>query len=337
MYKAIKTGVLSYGMSGKLFHGPFLQLHDGFDFSAIVERSVKKARLDFPDVTSYDSVDELMNDPEVELVVINTPNATHFEFALHAIRQGKHVLIEKPFAVDAAQARALFEEAENHNRCILAYQNRRYDSDIISVKEVMDSGKLGDLVEVHFRYDRYVPKLSPIEWKETPSPGSGIAYNLGAHLIDQALWLFGTPSSYTRHPGSFRQNSQVDDYAHFHLSYPSGLQVSLTMSLHVADPGPAFILHGTKGSYYKQRTDVQEAQLQGGIHPDDPVFGVENSGDYGLLTTISEDGSKTEEQIAANKSTYLNVFDDVYRTIRENKPYPVTPEQIVKQLEIIAG
>ena len=331
----LKTGVFSFGMSGQIFHAPFINEHPNFELSAVVERSLKKAHLTYPTIKSYDSIDELLADSEIELVIINTPNTTHFEFTLKALQAKKHVLLEKPFTVNSSEAKQLFAAAKKYNRAVLAYQNRRYDSDFLSVKSVLDSGKLGQLVEFHLRYDRYKYDIGPKATKETPVPGSGLAYDLGPHLLDAVISVFGIPLEWKKQLGKFRPNTQVDDFAHFHLIYPNGLQVFITTSLLVTEPQPAFILHGTKGSYIKQRADVQEKQLQKGMKPSNPLFGLEDIKNQGVLTYFNEEGIKKEENIVSKKSSYMQVFDDVYNTIREGKPYPVTEAQIMQQLEIL--
>lgn len=265
MEKKIKTGVLSYGMSGTLFHCPFLNLHEGFSLSAIVERTNKNAASDYSNLMSYDSVEEMLADKELELIVINTPSPTHFEFAMQALQAGKHILVEKPFTATSKEAKLLFEEAKKYNCLIFPYQNRRYDSDYLSVKKVVESKVLGDLLEVHFRYDRYKINISDNILKETPAPGTGILYNLGPHVIDAALSLFGMPSKFSKVKLGNRPDTKIDDYASIHLQYDSGLQVFLTMSLLVADAQKSFVLHGTNGSFVKDRVDIQEEQLKRGM------------------------------------------------------------------------
>jgi scyllo-inositol 2-dehydrogenase (NADP+) len=331
----IKTGILSFGMSGQLFHAPFLNIHQGFELRAVVERTKKKAQTIYSRITSYNSIEELIADPEIELVIINTPNATHCDFALKAIRSGKHVLVEKPFTVTFGEAKQIFAEAGKYNVLALPYQNRRYDSDFLSVKNVIDSGKLGRLVEVHIRFDRYRYVIGPKVEKETPVPGSGLFYDLGPHLLDAVISLFGNPLQWRKSFGHFRPNTQVDDYAHIHLIYPDELQVYLTMSMLVADAQPAYVLNGTKGTYIKERTDIQEKQLLTGMAPDNSLYGIEEAGKDGILTVIADDGTKTQENIKPVKSSYLNLFDSVYKTIREGKDYPTTHEQILKQIEIL--
>ena len=267
-------------------------------------------------------------------MVINTPNYTHFEFALKAIQANKHVLVEKAFTVTSAEAKTLFEEAKKRNCYVMPYQNRRYDSDFLSVKQVLESGKLGKILEVHFRYDRYKYAISPNVSKEAPVLGSGLLYNLGSHLLDAAIALFGVPLSWEKATAKNRPNTQIVDYAHIHLKYSGGMQVFLTASLLVADASPAFILHGTNGSYLKERTDVQEAQLQAGMKPNDPLYGIEEANKEGILTTISGD-FKNQEKIAPKKSSYINIFEAAFQTIRNNKPFPVTELQVIKQIEIL--
>ena len=331
----LKTGILSFGMSGQIFHAPFLNEHKNFELKAVVERSTKKAHLTYPDIKSYNTVDALLADSEIELIIVNTPNPTHFEFALKALQAKKHVLLEKPFTVNSSEAKELFKAAKKNNCYVLAYQNRRYDSDFLSVKEVLASGKLGQLVEFHLRYDRYKYNIGPKATKETSILGSGLAYDLGPHLLDAAISIFGIPVKWKKQLGKFRPNTQVDDYAHFHLMYQNGLQIFITTSMLVAQPQPAFVLHGTKGSYLKQRADVQEQQLQEGMKPSNPLFGIEDVNNQGILTTINLEGIKKHKNIVAKKSSYMHVFNDVYTAIREGKPYPVTEEQIIQQLEIL--
>lgn len=301
----------------------------------VVERSVKKAGEVYSEIRSYDSVEELLADPAIELVVVNTPNNTHFEFAKQALLAGKHVLVEKPFTVTQDEARELFTLAKKMERHVLPYQNRRYDTDFQSVKEVVDSGKLGELVEVHIRYDRYKIEIGQKAAKETPVPGSGLLYDLGPHLVDAAIDLFGVPKNWKIIKGQFRPQTKVDDYAQLHLEYASGLQVYLTASLLVVDLQPAFVLHGTKGSFIKHRTDIQEAQLQQGLKPTDPDYGQEPQDSAGVLTTI-ENGQRTQTMIHAPRSSYMQLFDAVYDTIRNKIPYPVQEAQVIKQLEIIS-
>jgi predicted dehydrogenase len=329
---------MAYGMSGRVFHAPFAELHPGFKLKAVVERHEKKAADNLPEIISYNSVDELVNDPEIEFIIVNTPPHTHFEFAKKALEAGKHVLIEKPAATNSDEVKELYELGHRMNRHVMVYQNRRWDSDFTSVKKVIESGRLGELIEVHFRFDRYKTALSPKTFKETQSlPGNGLVYDLGPHLIDQAISLFGKPLSFKKTTGIYRENSEVPDYFHFHLSYPHQLNVYLTSGLLIAQPTPSFVAHGTLGSYLKNRVDVQEAQLDGGIRPDAPGYGIEPEGEEGILVTFDDGGKKQTERVPSEKGDYMQLFDAVYHTIRNGTLYPVTAEHVAWQMELLEG
>lgn len=335
MNKPISTGILSYGMSGRVFHAPFIHASKDFELRAVTERSTKKVRDDYPGVISYDSVEELINDPEIELVIVNTPNNTHYELARQALLKGKHVLVEKPFAATSAEARELFDLGRTRNLKVLVYQNRRWDSDFMSVRSVIADGRIGKPIEVHFRFDRYRSEISKKAFKELPLPASGLTYDLGPHLLDQVISLWGKPQSFSKTTGIYRAESQVDDYMHVHLRYEDGLNVFVTANLLTASPLPSFVLHGTSGSYIKSRTDVQEDQLQAGLKPDSKAYGVEQDGQEGILTTINEKGQRSTEHITALKGNYNRLFGAVYDTIRKDEPYPITEEQILAQMEIL--
>jgi len=324
----IRTALLAYGMSGKLFQAPFLAAHPGFDLLAVVERSERRMHLDYPGIQSYPTVEQLLADPAVELVVVNTPNDTHVDLACRALHAGKHVLLEKPVATSVAQLEELLALAHQVGRHLLAYQNRRWDSDFGAVARVVQSGQLGQLIEAHLRFDRYKPGLNAKKFKEEPRPGSGLLYDLGPHLLDQAISLFGQPLSARKTVGRYRPGTQVDDFFSLHLRYPAGLNVWVTSSLLVAAPGPAYVLHGTHGSYQKDRTDNQEAQLLQGISPLAPGYGHENPGQEGHLTLAAADGTLTTTTEAAAPGNYLGLFDAVLQTIRHNLPYPIRADEL---------
>ncbi|KAA6340233.1 putative oxidoreductase YhhX [termite gut metagenome] len=332
----INTGLLAYGMSGKIFHAPFLDKHTGFNLYAVSERNTKKAQKDYPYLISYDSADELLNDDAIALVVVNTPNHLHYEHAKSALLKGKHILVEKPFTANTKQAKELFELADKQGKNILFYQNRRWDSDFVSVKEVIDSGKLGKPNEIHIRFDRYKPVISPKTFKETPTlEANGLSYDLGPHLLDQVISLFGRPVSYHKVSGSNRKDTQVDDYFMVQLSYPNDLNVTVTSSLLVVDVQPAFVLHGVEGSFIKHRADVQEEQLLGGMKLNNPAYGIELPSMQGILSVVDKNGYITKETVVSKQGNYLSLFDAVYQTLVHRKAYPITREEILTQLEIL--
>ncbi|MDB5112456.1 MAG: putative oxidoreductase YvaA [Mucilaginibacter sp.] len=336
MSKPIVTGIMSYGMSGRIFHAPFLSTNPGFKLKAVVERHEKKMAAVYPAIVSYDTVDQLLNDREIELIIVNTPNFTHFDFAKKALLAGKHVLIEKPAAGNTKEIKELYDLAKTVNLQVMVYQNRRWDSDFLAVKEVIESGKLGRLTEVHFRYDRYKPVLAVKAFKETgDTPINGLVFDLAPHIIDQAMLLFGQPLSFDKLTASQREGSEVVDYFNFRLKYPNQLVVYLTGGLLIPEPLPSFVVHGTLGSFIKNRCDVQEVQLDKGMSPVDEAYGMEPKGSEGKLVTMEPDDHKTITYIPSSKGNYKYLFDAVYHTIRDNALYPITEEHISWQMELL--
>ena len=336
MSKPIISGLMAYGMSGRIFHAPFLSTNPGFTFKAIVERSEKKAAARYPDVISYNSIDELLADDEIELVVVNTPSNTHFDLTLRALNAGKHVLLEKPAAATSAEVKIMFDLARKKNLHLMLYQNRRYDSGFMLVKDVIESGRLGELIEVHMRFDRYKTALSPKLFKEKKeNPANGLVYDLGPHLIDNIIALFGKPLSFTKTTGIYREGSEVPDYFNYHLKYPNQLNVYLTAGLLLAEVLPGFAVYGTLGSLVKERCDTQEAQLDNGMMPTDPGFGIEPDGSDGKLIIMGLDNKRNIEYITPPKGNYNGLFDAVYHTIRNNALFPVTEEHVAWQLELL--
>lgn len=327
---------MSYGMSGRIFHAPFVNTNPGFKLKAVVERHEKKAAARYPDIISYTTIDELLADDEIELIIVNTPNYTHFEYAIQALQAGKHVLLEKPAAATSAEVKMMFHVAREEGKHLMLYQNRRWDSGFLLAKEIVESGRLGQLIEVYFRLDRYKRAIGPKKFKETAStPANGLVYDLGAHLVDNAIALFGKPLSFTKTTGTYREGSEVDDYFNYHLKYPNQLNVYLTSGLLIAEVLPGFAISGTEGSFVKDRCDVQEAQLDAGMMPDNEAYGIEPAGNDGKLILMDVNNQKNIEYIKAPKGHYMGLFDAVYHTVRENALYPITEEQIAWQLELL--
>jgi len=337
MDRVISTGLMAYGMSGKVFQGPFLQAHPGFKLHAVAERNQKAAEKDYPGIISYNSTEELLADETIDLIVINTPNFTHYDYAKQALNAGKHILVEKPFTATAAEAVEIFELAEKLDKKVFVYQNRRWDSDFTAVKNIISAGTLGKLSEVHFRFDRYKAAIGVKSFKEEPLAASGLQYDLGPHLLDQVLSIFGKPDSFHKILGKNRKNTQVDDYFSIHLAYPDSVNVFVHSNMLISDVQPAFVLHGENGSFVKDRADVQEEQLLLGIKPNEPGFGIEAKGKEGKLTLINKNGDKTQELIPSDAATYLPLFDAVYEAIVNEKPYPITQAHIITQLEILGA
>jgi scyllo-inositol 2-dehydrogenase (NADP+) len=335
MEKPIVSALLAYGMSGKVFHAPFLATNKGFELYAVLERNEKKAVKEYPSIKSYDTISELLSDEKIELIVVNTPNNTHFDYAKLALGANKHVLIEKPATTTAEEFVELLAVAKKVNRKVFVHHNRRWSSDIMSAKEVIKSGKLGDIVEMHLRFDRYRPTIGVKSFKETPIPSSGIWYDLGSHLIDQAISIFGKPINHYRIKNSYRENSQVDDYGFMHILFPNSVNVFITTSFLVADAQPGILIHGTKGSFVKEFCDEQENQLISGMSPLNSKFGLEKPNKEGRLTYYNTEDEQIIESIASEKGNFNALFDEVYRSIRNNKEFSVDNQDIIEQLKLL--
>jgi predicted dehydrogenase len=330
--KKIKTALLSYGMSGRVFHAPFLELHDGFELTGSWERSKKLIQNDYPQVKSYGSLEELLAD-DVDLVIVNTPVETHYEYAKKVLLAGKHALVEKAFTATAAEAEELLAIAKEKNLKLTVYQNRRWDSDFKTVKQVVDQGLLGDIVEAEFHFDRYNPNLSPKMHKETANAGAGIIKDLGPHLIDQALYLFGYPISVFADIRILREGSLVDDYMDILLYYPDK-RVRLKAGFFVREAIPAYAVHGKKGSFLKSRGDIQEDVLKTGEKPNVTTWGIEPEDKAGLLHT-EINGEVVRTTIPTLQGNYYDLFDGLYVSITQDKEEPVTAKDGIRTMKII--
>lgn len=333
MHVPIKTGLCSYGHSGYVFHAPFIHLHPGFEFTAIVERSKHLAQQRFPDVKVYNSVADLIADPTLQLIVVNTPNSTHYEYSKAALLAGKNVIVEKPFTVNTAEGEELVKLAKEKNLLLSVYQNRRYDSDFKIIKKIVESGQLGDVLEAEFHYDRFKEELSYKKHKEIAQPGTGVLYDLGSHLIDQALQLFGFPKAVFGDVRIIRQGSVVDDYFELILYYDQ-LRVRLKSSYLVREALPAYILHGRRGSFIKSKSDVQEALLLKGLLPEGADWGAETVNEWGLLHT-EIDGKVVKQYTPSTNGNYMDYYQAIYAALAEGKPNPVTPEQGLSVIRVI--
>ncbi|MEO6812427.1 MAG: Gfo/Idh/MocA family oxidoreductase, partial [Ginsengibacter sp.] len=317
MINPINTSLCSFGMSGLVFHAPFLSVNPHFNFYAVWERSKNIAEGKYPGVKTYRSLESMLHDPSIELVIVNTPNATHFQFAKEALQANKHVIVEKPFTISVEEGKELIALAEKQDKKLSVFQNRRYDSDFKTIKKVVEENLLGDLVEVEMHFDRYKEELSPKLHKEIPGPGAGVLYDLGAHLIDQALQLFGMPDEVFADIRSIRPLSRVDDYFELLLYYKT-LRVRLKASYVVRESLPGYILHGLKGSFIKPKTDIQETELKEGILPEGEDWGKEPQLEKGLLHT-EVNGKIVREYITSEQGNYGEYYNGIYEAIRNNR------------------
>lgn len=328
----IKTALLSYGMSGKVFHAPFITLHPGLELVGAWERSKQLIANDYPGVRSYPTLEDLLADDSIELVVVNTPTYSHYDYAKQALLAGKHIVVEKAFTTTVDEAVELKAIAEKQNKKIAVFQNRRWDSDFKTVQKIIKEEVLGTLIEGEIHFDRYNPALSPKQHKEVPGPGAGILKDLGPHLIDQALCLFGMPGSVFADIRITRELSEVDDWINITLFYPA-LRIGLKAGYFVRQPLPAYVFHGTKGSFLKPRGDVQEPNLLAGQKPNLTDWGTEPENVRGLLNV--EDQPPLVGYVNSVQGNYYDFYDGVHKALSSQDPMPVTVDDGINVMRII--
>ncbi|MDI1245644.1 MAG: oxidoreductase [Rhodoferax sp.] len=265
----LHVALIGYGAAGRVFHAPLIAGVPGLHLACIVTRQVDAVQRDWPAVRCVATVGAVLADPAIDLVVIATPNDSHFELARAALLAGKHVVVDKPCTVTLAETDALLELASQQGRVLTVFQNRRFDSDFLALQQVIASGQLGRVVQLDSHFDRYRPTV-PVRWREQNLPGSGLWFDLGPHLLDQALVLFGQPDALLLEQAKVRDGALVNDWFHAVLRYDTpqgGLRVLLHASTLVAEPGPRWCVHGTQGSFTKLGLDPQEDALKAGQRP----------------------------------------------------------------------
>ncbi len=333
MTAPIQTAICSFGMSGKVFHAPFIHTNDHFNLYGVWERSKKVAKEFYPEIRSFDTLEQMLADEKIELIIINTPNSTHYEYAKKALLAGKHVIVEKPFVISPTEGEELIKLADEQNKILSVYHNRRFDSDFRLVKKVVQENLLGETTQTEIRYDRFKEQLSPKVHKETPGPGAGLLYDLGPHLIDQALQIFGKPDAVFADITILRPISKVDDYFEIVFYYETK-RVILKASNQVKEGVPAYVLHGSKGSFIKSRTDVQENDLIAGKAPGSLGWGIEPETEKGLLNTV-KDGREVRELLTPPQGNYMDYFDQLFNAIRSGGKLPVTADEGLEVIKVI--
>jgi scyllo-inositol 2-dehydrogenase (NADP+) len=327
--KILNVGLIGFGLSGRYFHSPFLSTNPNFKLKTVVERSKNEAQEFDPTIENARSVDELLSDPSIDLVFVCTPNESHFRYAMDALENGKHVVIEKPFSATEEEGKQLVALAKEKGLILTAYQNRRWDSDFLTIQKLLAEDKLGNIVEYECRYDRFRPVVPTESWKEKSVPVGGNLYNLGPHLIDQALVLFGEPETVTAEIRSVRPNSEIDDYFDVRLGYADKL-VIVKSSLMVYENFLRYNLHGTKGSFIKGGLDPQEETLRQNILPTTQPWGREPENRWGKL--YSEDHTGTVE---SEPGDYAPFYQNVYDAIVNGAELAVKPEEILRTCRVI--
>ncbi len=324
----IRTGLIGYGLAGRAFHAPLIDAADGLMLCAIGSSRADEIARDWPAVQVADA-EAIIADPAIDLVVIATPNTTHATLACAAITAGKHVVIDKPLAIDAAEGAVIAALAADRGRVLSVFHNRRWDGDFLTVRALLERETLGAVRLYEARWDRFRPAIKR-GWREEAGPGSGLLADLGPHLVDQALTLFGAPRAITADLLAQRDDAQVDDYFELTLDY-GPMRAILSASTLVAAPRPRFALHGTGGSFVKYGLDPQEDWMRGGRRPADPGFGEDAPALFGTLT----DAAGAATRVPTERGDYRAFYAGVARAIAEGASSPVAPDDAIDGLRLI--
>lgn len=324
----IKVGLIGYGHAGSVFQAPLILAEPRLELRAVATRREERAARDLPGVRRASSPTELFKDDEIGVIVVASPNETHRELALAALSAGKHVVVDKPLANSSGEADELIAAAARAGRVLGVFQNRRWDGDFLTVKRLIGSGSLGSVEYYESNFDRHRPMIKR-GWREEEKAGSGLLYDLGSHLIDQALALFGMPESVTADVERRRPEARVDDYFRLEMRYASRMAV-LGASMLAPEPGPRFLVRGPEGTFEKRGLDPQENALKEGRRPGDEGWGRGRPEDDGTLTTA--DGARRVETLPG---AYPEFYAGLAACLIDGAPVPVAAEDARRGLLVL--
>lgn len=323
----IGVALLGFGFAGHTFHAPFITTTPGLDLRVVASTQTARVKAEYPDVLVAASAIDAIQRDDVELVVVATPNDSHAPLAETALRAGRHVVVDKPFTITLDEARAVVATADETGRLLSVYQNRRFDSDFLGVEREVRAGTIGDVVECRSEISRWRPEVRD-RWRERPGPGAGLWYDLGPHLVHQALTLFGEPDGVQATLRTLRPGGVTDDWFHVRLDYPTR-QVLLTSSMLAADAVPRFMVRGTHGALIKRGMDVQERRLMAGERPPQADWGHDHDP---LL--VHRDGEATRE-VSVPAGSYGRFYAEMRDAIRDGRPVPVSPADALMVMAIL--
>jgi scyllo-inositol 2-dehydrogenase (NADP+) len=343
--KCVRVGLVGFGFAGRVFQSTGIEAVEGLELAAIVQRKGKEAQRAYPHANIYSSVEEMLKDSTIRLVVVATPNATHLPIARQCLLADRDVVVDKPFALNSVEAAELIQLARSRKRLLSVYQNRRWDGDFLTVRKLLDSDRLGRLVMFESHYDRFRQQPRLHVWREDGSEGGGVLFDLGSHLVDQALVLFGVPQSVWASVRMEREGAKSDDAFDLCLRYsashaqkdeplPAGLTVWLRATCLAREPGARFAMNGTLGSFRKFGMDCQEAHLLAGDMFSSKPWGVEGPEHFGTLT-LDEGGEPVCSKVATEAGDYRGYYVNVRDALHGNAAVEVTPLQAWRTMRVL--
>ena len=321
----IEVGLVGFGLGGKSFHAPVIQAVGGLRLAAIVQRTGDEAKRVYPEAQIVRSLDELLDIETIQLVVISTPNQTHFPFAMECLEAGRDVVVDKPFTNTVQEAVELVRTAKRLGRVLTVYHDRRFDADFQGLHKLVASGELGRIVRFEAHYDRFRPNPKPPAWREIPGSGSGILADLGPHLLDYALALFGTPERVTADVRIERDGFVTDDAFDVWLHYPGGPLAMVSASMLNAEPRSRFVVLGTRGNYLKKKFDPLESELRLRVPGPGESWMLEKAENFGEVTFA--DGDHVEKRKVPSFGDWRDFYTNVRDCILGKARLLVTPEQ----------
>src|ERR1700730_9191815 len=336
MASPLRVALVGYGLAGRFFHAPFIAASPDFTVASVVTRDPERraaAEREIPGVQLLDSVEELWNRAgEHDVAVVATPNRMHAPVARAALEAGLHVVVEKPFAARADEARALVQAAQSNGRVLTVYHNRRWDGDFLTIAQILATGSIGQVTRFESRFERWQPDPNLSGWRQgsEPDAAGGLIYDLGSHLVDQAIQLFGRPLSIYAETASRRPGVTVDDDSFIALEHAGGVRSHLSMSAVAALPAPRFRVLGSTGAYAKDGLDVQEEQLRAGLRPGDAGFGVEPAERWGRLFSNGQERSHPTQS-----GRWVVFYPQLADAIRNGAAPPVDPNDAVVVIEVL--
>jgi len=326
----VRVGLIGFGLAGQAFHAPMIRGIGGMELACVLERHTNKAKQRYPEVRLARSLDEMLSDKTINLVAVATPNDSHFSYAKACLEADRNVVVDKPMTPTLGEAQELVRLAQQRGRLLSVYQDRRWDGAFLTLKKLIETGELGTVVEYEARFDRFRPDAKPGAWREQADfPAAGVLWDLGPHLIDGALVLFGEPKALSASALRQRESSVVDDAFDVFMEYPR-LRVTLRARIIAYAPSHHLLLHGTQGSFVKYGMDPQEEILRSDHCPDGldwgKDWGLEAEERWGTLTRVNEKPRKIPTERGDYRGFYANVRD----AIENRAPLDVTPEQFLR-------
>jgi scyllo-inositol 2-dehydrogenase (NADP+) len=329
----LKIALCSYGMSSKVFHAPLITAEPGVQLHSILQRNSESALNDYPQVSIAKTFDDLLQDPVIDLIVVNAPNEFHYPMAKAVLEAGKHVVLEKPFVIDLQEGQKLIDLAQRQQKTLAVFHNKRLEADHLTVAKIVHSKQLGRIVEVEWHYDRYRHTVTHKRWKEDNLPGAGTWFDLGVHLVDSVLCIFGRPQAVQADMRSLRREDGATDYFNVYLHY-ADMRVLLRSNTYVSAKGATVSVHGDKGSFLKFGQDVQEQQMMTGILPGHPQWAAHKDDNYGLLNIQTPEGVKSE-QITSETGCYEDFYRNIVAHISGKEALRFTAQQALLAVEVL--